>query len=140
MPWNKVDTTRAWKKVDVSVNSKNVVKEPFATLCVCNGKLTKIYMNCSATSLAKQLGFEHALLDAYRSGAEWAFAKGETFIFSPVSNKQKDSAYISGQELCSRIWTATKCKRFRVSVQDEFLVLTPAYDLEKEARPNDRND
>ena len=66
--------------------------------------------------------------------------KGETFIFSPVSNKQKDSAYISGQELCSRIWTATKCKRFRVSVQDEFLVLTPAYDLEREERDYGQND
>ena len=61
MPWNKVDTTRAWKKVDVSVNSKNVVKEPFATLCECKGRLTKIYMNCSATSLAKQLGFSRSV-------------------------------------------------------------------------------
>lgn len=140
MPWNEVDTTRAWKKVNVGINSKNKAKEPFATLCACKGRLTKIYMNGSATSLAKELGFEHALLDAYRSGAEWAFAKGETFILSPVSGKQKDAAYIAGVELCSRIWTATKCKRFRVSKQDCFLVLTPAYDLEKEERANGQND
>lgn len=119
------------------MGKKNRSDGPLVTLCRCNGKYTKLYLNGPATQLAKELGFEHATLDAYRSGAEWAFAKGETFIFTLVKGKAYDVANISGQELCDRIWLGTKCKRFRASKQDEYLVLTPAYDLEKEERNND---
>lgn len=137
MPWNKVDTTRTWKRVEISMGKKNRSDGPLVTLCRCNGKYTKLYLNGPATQLAKELGFEHAALDAYRSGAEWAFAKGETFIFTLVKGKAHDAANIAGRELCERIWLGTKCKRFRVSKQDEYLVLTPAYDLEKEEKTHD---
>lgn len=132
MAWNKVDTSRTWKKVDVAPQEKVCSKEPLATLCGCKGRLSKIYLNDAAIRLAKDLGFEHATLDAYRSGAEWAFAKGERFVISMRKGVAADVGYVSGGALCDLIWTSTKCKRFRVSKQGEYLVLTPAYDLEKE--------
>lgn len=132
MPWNFVDTSRTWKKVDVTVAQKHYGGEPVATLCKCNGRFNKIYFNDSAISLAKEIGLEHVMLDVYRSGAEWAFAKGKSLVFSMKEGKTANSGYISGSNLCDLIWTSTKCTRFRVSKQGEYLVLTPAYDLEKE--------
>ena len=133
MPWNKVNPDRSWTKVEIEYASKRRTRLPLATLCKCKDRFTKIYLNDAAYSLAKELGLEHETMDAYRSGAEWAFAKGERFIFTRNEGKTVCSGYIAGERLCDRIWTATKCKRFRVSRQDEYLVLTPAYDLETEA-------
>lgn len=132
MAWNKVDTGKSWTKVEIEYAKRVYSKEPLATLCRCKDRFSKIYLNDAAYSLAKELGFEYETLDAYRSGAEWAFAKGDRFILSQNKGKSVLTGYINGDTLCDRIWTATKCKRFRVSKQGEYLVLTPAYDLEKE--------
>lgn len=131
MPWNKVDADRSWTKVEIEYTSKHRSTSPFATLCKCKDRFTKIYLNDAAYNLAKELGFEYATMDVYRSGAEWAFAKGERFILTRNEGKTVCTGYISGELLCNRIWTATKCTKFRVSKQGEYLVLTPAYDLEK---------
>lgn len=133
MAGNKINTRRSWTKVDVDVRFRKSSTEPMASLCKSKGRYNKIYLNNAAVGLASELGLENELLDAYRSGAEFAFAKGERFAISPSNREIGAPGYITGTTLCNRIWTATKCSRFRVSIQEgEYLVLTPAYDMEKE--------
>lgn len=141
MAWNKINTMKSWTKVDVDVRSQTRTTEPLASLCKCNGRYSKIYLNNAAVGLASELGLENKLLDAYRSGAEFAFAKGERFTISLSNREIGGTGYIAGTALCDRIWTATKCSRFHVSIQEgEYLVLTPAYDMEKEGQTNGKDD
>lgn len=130
MEFNRIPMKK-WKKLDVPKQGRIYSAEPLAT--VTKG-LAGVSFNQAATNIIISHGLLTKYCDLYQSGNEFALADGNDFTVCiyPRGSGAKKTAYarITNAAITKKIYAATKCRVFRVSVQDSFVVLTPAYDLE----------
>lgn len=131
MEFNRVPV-KQWSKLTVGDIRRGQNATPLATL----GKnLHAIYFNMNAAKMMLDAKFTPHLVDMYKSGNEFAFADGTeiSIIIEPSGYRTKPipTAAINSVAVVKKLYAATKCKIFRVRMEGAYLVLTPAYDLDK---------
>lgn len=127
MDFNKVNFEKKWKKLDCGSVRFRGDYEPVARIT----KTKCLSFNMEASNMAKDLKFDEHYVDLYQAGNEFALSTGGSFRVNFATKNKNASARVSSQAPIEKIFAATKCKAFRVRQEGRFLVLTPAYDLER---------
>lgn len=132
MDWNKIQTEKKWKPIDITAHGGKYT-EPIATI---DKRMQSLYLSAPACEIALAMGLEHKFVDVLQAGGQFAVTLGSQIpinLYRAGTTKGHASAHgsIGYKAVCEKMYAATKCKTFRVSREDKYLVFTPAYDLSR---------